>query len=50
MKIKKSLKYGKTLALIDAANIIYANKYLNKKSGLFDKPLLMFIKDIVTFY
>lgn len=29
MKIKKSLKYGKTLALIDAANIIYANKYLN---------------------
>jgi uncharacterized LabA/DUF88 family protein len=25
---KKSKKYGKTIALIDAANIIYANKYL----------------------
>lgn len=26
---KKSKKYGKTIVLIDAANIIYANKYLN---------------------
>lgn len=27
-KVKKSRKYGKTVVLIDAANIIYANKYL----------------------
>jgi len=40
--LKKSKKYGRTIALIDAANIIYANKYL--KWPLDHKKLIDYLK------
>lgn len=40
---KKSKKYGKTIALIDAANIIYANKYL--KWSIDHKKLIKYLRE-----
>ena len=40
---KKSKKYGKTIVLIDAANIIYANKYL--KWAIDHKKLIKYLKE-----